>query len=54
MKKIKFNFENNEQLVKKLKEIKERYNNVNKYKNKIANQKNVNETKKIILRKESC
>ena len=48
MNKIKFNFENNEQLVKKLKEIKERFNNINKYKNKIANQKNVNESKKII------
>ena len=41
MKRIKFNFENNEQFSNKLKEIKERYNNLNKCKNMIANMKNV-------------
>ena len=48
MKRIKFNFENNEQFAKKFKEIKERYNNLNKCKNMIANMKNVNESKKVI------
>ncbi len=31
-----------------MKEIKERYNNLNKCKNMIANMKNVNESKKVI------
>ena len=48
MKKIKFNYENNKDFAKKLQEIKERNNNLNKYKNKITNLKNVNESKKII------
>ena len=48
MKKIKFNFENNKEISKRLKEIKERCNNLNKYKNRITNMKNVNESKKVI------
>ena len=48
MKKIRYNYENNKEFAKKLKEIKERYNNLNKYKNNIENLKNVNESKKIL------
>ena len=46
--KIKSNYENNIEFAKKLNEIKERCNNLNKYKNKLVNLKNLNESKKII------
>ena len=48
MKKIKFNFENNKEISKRLEEIKERCNNLNKWKNRITNMKNINESKKVI------
>ena len=48
MKKIKFNYENNKEFAKRLQEIKERCNNLNKCENKIINLKNANESKKVI------
>ena len=48
MKKIKFNYENNKEFAKRLQEIKERCNNLNKCENKIINLKNDNESKKVI------
>ena len=48
MKKIKNNYENNKEFQKKYDEIKERYNHLNKLKNKISDLKEENESKKII------
>ena len=48
MKKIRNNFSNNKELLKKLEVIKENYNNLNKCKTRITYLKNINEAKKII------